>query len=484
MLSLDDPNVIAGIATDGTPFFDDPNQAHNQARSTTSGPTTSDVVQLGGADMDTPMPMSRDSAQLQLPSVEASQRFPMPTSSSLSAAGVAMENGNTPSRERDSKELKEFWKQYMRIPLSGSGMFSLAGGSEGVTPSGNKATNTPGYRRPRVASLPSVKTPILEGGNTTHLNIGHSNATHQNSSTSIPSNVDAGDGQGPTASAACMRRASLREMPAVMGDNTEDLRSYEAAVMARKPSTMLNLNARRSTRGRGRDRGTGGKFKDEGSASESSGNSPHAMGGGDTTDYSSSSSLANAFGAGQRLVSHSRDQTVLSAPGGVPLQFSGRNSIKEEESSSPSLSSRASSLSASLEGDLEPEVVGDDSQSDLDSLRVASPLIGNMGRPSFKRLPSQTLGPDNTKRPFYGFGEEEDRFVSGWGVVDEKMAGCGGGGGENNSSSIAERRSRKRRMSEPSTSLTTGFHRGEQGKYEKSSRVDVSAAQSVDEAMI
>ena len=27
-----------------------------------------------------------------------------------------------------------------------------------------------------------------------------------------------------------------------------------------------------------------------------------------------------------------------------------------------------------------------------------------MGKPSFKRLPSQTLGPDNSKRPLYGFG--------------------------------------------------------------------------------
>ena len=107
LLSLDDPNVLAGIATDGTPFFDDPNQAHNQARNTTSDSTTttSDVVQLGGgnglADMDTPMPMKQDSGQLQSPSLEEGQKIP------VSATGAGIEN----SRERDSKELKEFWKQ-------------------------------------------------------------------------------------------------------------------------------------------------------------------------------------------------------------------------------------------------------------------------------------------------------------------------------------------------------------------------------------
>ena len=473
LLSLDDPNVIAGITTEGTPFFDDPNQAHNQARSTTSGSTTtSDVVQLGGqADVDTPMPMKRGSGQLQ--SLEGSQKF------SISAAGAGVENGGTPSREKDSKELKEFWKQYMRIPLSGSEMLSSMSGSEGVTPSGNgsKATNTsgpgPGYRRPRVASLPTVKTPIVE------MDV-YLNATHPSTSTL------AGDGQGTTAGAAYMRRTSSREMPAGMGmgmdtgmDNSEDLRSYEAAVMARKAPTTLNLKVRRPMRGRGRGGGTGGKLRDEGSASASSGNSPHAMGSGDTTDCSSSSSLANAFGTG-RLNSHSRDQTVLSArSGGLPpksaatLPFAGR--VKKEESASPSLSSSASSAE------------GDGNKSDLGSLEVPSPLNSrNMGRPSFKRLPSQTLGPDNSKRPFYGFGADvEDRVVSGWGAVgnnddydddgrDVLVGGGGGGGG----SSSAERKMRKRRMSEPSTSLTGGgFDREEK----KSSRVDVSAVQNVDE---
>ena len=64
----------------------------------------------------------------------------------------------------------------------------------------------------------------------------------------------------------------------------------------------------------------------------------------------------------------------------------------------------------------------------------------------------QTLGSDNQKQPFYGFGEEEleDRTVSGWGVAGYELIEVSAGlcGGE----SIMERKMRNRRMSEPSTS--------------------------------
>ena len=99
-------------------------------------------------------------------------------------------------------------------------------------------------------------------------------------------------------------------MPAGMGmdmdtamDNPEDVRSYEAAVMARKAPTTLNLKVKRPMKGRGRGGTTSGKLRDEGSASANSGNnSPRAVGStcGDITECSSSSSLTNAFGTGRR----------------------------------------------------------------------------------------------------------------------------------------------------------------------------------------
>ena len=408
------------------------------------------------------MPLKRGSGQLQLPSLEANQKFP------ISAAGAGLENGSTPSREKESKELKEFWKQYMRFPLSGSEMLSSMSGSEGVTPSGigsKASTNTsgpgPGYRRARVASMPAVKTPIVERARD-HLDDVYLNTAHPSASTLNAGTGD--DRQGPTAGTAMEMDTGT--------DNLEDLRSYEAAVMARKAPTLLNLKMKRPMKGRGRAGGTSGKLKDEGSASGSSGDSPHA---GDNTDCLASSSLANAFGTGH-LNSRSQDRTVLSAPsgGGLPsvtLHSAGR--VKKERSS-PSLSSPTSSSGE-----------GDDNRSDLGSFEYPSPLI-SAGRPSFKRLPSQTLGPDNSKRPFYGFGGEvDDRVVSGWGAIgndddddeeeDKRDVLLGGGGASSISS--AERRMRRRRMSEPSTSLTSGFDREDK----RSSRVDVSAVQNVDE---
>ena len=225
LLSLDDPNVIAGIATDGTPFFDDRhNQVHNH-QTRTNG----------------------------------------------------RENGSTisSSKEKESKELKELWKQYMRLPL--------------------------------------LSTSTLNSGT--------------------------GDGQGATAAGGTyLRRTMSREMPAGMGmenNNSEDLRSYGAAVMARKAPTTLRLKIRRPMRGGGEGEGEGtdssAELRDEGSA--------------------------------------------------------------------------------------------------------------NMERPSCKRLPSQTLGPDYSKRPFYGF--VEDRVGSGWGMVDDEDDDGLVGGAE-------ERKMRRRRMSEPS----------------------------------
>ena len=479
---------------------------HNQPRRTTSGSTTvhSDV---GDTDMDTPMPTKR--GQLPLLSLEGSlggsgQRFP---ASASSASGTVVENGSPPSRERDSRELKEFWKQYMRMPSSGPGMLSSVsgGGSEGmITPSGgsgngSKGANAPGYRRPRVASLPTVKTPVMERDRD-HLNLGFANAMYQTqlvqpststTLTSIPSNADVGDAPHETGMGMGMSMS--------IGD-MEDLRSYEAAVMARKAPTTLNLKVRRPIKGRGRGRGATSGTRDDGSASASSGGG----GGGDTTtlsDCSSSSSLANAFGAGRRVPSHSRDKTLVGVPlnssvtvGRLPFAGGGGKKtldpIKKEESSSPSLPSPVSS-------DFDEFEAEGGGLSDMGGIGVTSSLMSS--RPSFKRLPSQTLGPDNPKRPFYGFEEDlEDRSVGGWGggvvngdddkglVMERKdvLVGVGVGVGVG----IAERRRmRKRRMSEPSTSLTMGvvgsFDREEQNQDQTSS--SRSAVQNVDEgAMI
>lgn len=204
-MSLDDPNVIAGLSIDGQPFFSDPAAAHNQ-------------------DLSTPMPMKRQSGLLHLPTLDAGGGAN--TTSSMTSM----------AREADSRELREVWKQYMRTPLSGPGLDF--GGSNSASPakgvqSGSGGSGNSGGRRPRVASLPSSKTPIVERDSLYAFGPGGPGQQHT---------LDAGDEAGDKA---------MSSMRTTLHGNQEDLRSYEAAVLARKAPTNLSLQVRRPTKGRG-----------------------------------------------------------------------------------------------------------------------------------------------------------------------------------------------------------------------------------------
>ncbi|KAH9482002.1 hypothetical protein JR316_0006532 [Psilocybe cubensis] len=351
LMSLDDPNVIAGLAVDGQPFFSDPEHAHNQQAQAQA------QARLLGQDMDTPMPMKQESS--------AGGLLQLPLDTKL----------QTPSRDTDTRELREFWKQYMRTPLSGPGPVLGMGDVQGGTSS--KGTTTP-YRRQRVASMPSVKTPVMERD---HF---YSEKDHQQQQQQqTGANVNAGESErdrkmGPTSS----MRTTLH------GDH-EDLRSYEAAVLARKAPTNLNLQIRKPFRGRG-------------NAPNNYGARPRSAVDPPTTSISSS--LANAFGnsSNNTAASGSTGQQQQHVPPSAPP---GRVSfaVKKEDSTSPSIAqSRGSSVAV--------EDSDGGSSNDQDS-----------GRPSFKRLPSQTLGPANSKRAFLGFTEgnvdgAKDRQLIGWGT--------------------------------------------------------------------
>jgi len=220
----------------------------------------------------------------------------------------------------------------------------------------------------------------------------------------------------------------------------EDLRSYEAAVMARKAPT-LNLQLKRPMKGKSATTGSSQQqhnytvISEPPSANDSQNASPQlgfeAVSLNSSARQSSSSSLANAFG----------ERGEISVSGSSSRSMSG-----QEETSSPSLpSSRdtsvdAHSTSASSEGEL---------------------------RPSFKRLASQTIGPDNSKRAFFGYDGDlgdRDRPV-GWStgapnVKPMQLSGFAGVGGRPpvmHQPSTADRKGR--RMSAPS-SRVNGVGRG------------------------
>ena len=186
-MSLDDPNVVAGITSDGTPFFSN----HNGES-------------IVGEDV-----------LMNLGKVNVPDQ---PTS-----AGI------TP-REAEFRDLREFWKQYIRTPLTGpnsnGASFPLA------TPTPNNVHGqleapklASGKKLARVASLPSVKTPPLAS------DVGPIGRDYYAPNEGRSNNNPA---------AANNHRSHLHSH---MGP--DDLQSYERAVLARKTNINLNLPRKR-----------------------------------------------------------------------------------------------------------------------------------------------------------------------------------------------------------------------------------------------
>ena len=192
LMSLDDPNVVAGITSDGTPFFSNHNGESIVGEDV--------LMNIGKANI--PDQLS-------------------------SASGTISANGMTP-REAEFRDLREFWKQYIRTPLTGpnsnNASFPLA------TPTPNNVHGqleapkpAPGKKLSRVASLPSVKTPPVAS------DVGPMGHHYHN------------EGRNNNNPAAANNHRS--HLHSHMGP--DDLQSYERAVLARKTNINLNLPRKR-----------------------------------------------------------------------------------------------------------------------------------------------------------------------------------------------------------------------------------------------
>ncbi|KAG2116867.1 hypothetical protein BD769DRAFT_1485235 [Suillus cothurnatus] len=314
LMSIDDPNVLAGLSTDGVPFFS--NAAMNMRPHSPNA---------------TPMPPKALSQQ------------------QLRDRGMSLSALPTPGLGRDSDTL---WRAFIRTPMSGP----HPAGSEvpGAMPQSPSSR-----RRVRVSSLPSSKTPTAERA--------------------LPG-ITNGNGEGV--------RMTLH-------GNPEDLRSYEAAVNARSASLKLNLPKRRGTRAsppasvssgaRGTNRRT--------DTTHSQSKTDFDLNVSRPSSSSSASSLSQAFmpphlppmkGAAPPMngVSISLPVPRVSSMGSSSTQSGSRNGSRE--------SSVASDCTGSSEGEI--------------------------FRPAFKRLPSQTLGPANAKRAQFeknGVAEKGSIIVNG-----------------------------------------------------------------------
>ncbi|KAF8840937.1 hypothetical protein BDN67DRAFT_967868 [Paxillus ammoniavirescens] len=336
LMSIDDPNVLAGLSSDGVPFFS--NVAMDLAPHSPNA---------------TPMP-TRVQQQLQ----QGRDR-------GVSLSALPTPGGN---KEADTRELKDFWKAYMRTPSSGPGPVTLDALSTSNVPlSQSQMPQSPSSqrRRVRVSSLPSV-TPTMERVHPMVVN-----------------------GHGGHGEASGMRTT--------LHGNPDDLRSYEAAVNARSAALKLNLVPRRKVTRPSSSASPPVHFDGGPSSGSAVGGSQMDQQGGISRPSSSSSvsSLAHAFGVPTHHHPHPPVPNIVKPP---PMQGASISlpipSVSSGSSSSLSNSHTVTfgpSSSITFGPGSRESSVGSDGTGGSNS-------DGEMVRPSFKRLPSQTLGPTSSKR--------------------------------------------------------------------------------------
>jgi hypothetical protein len=329
-MSLDDSEVLAGLGN-GAPFFD--NAITNSSSS--HNPSWGDGPTPRANPCDAPPANGKKGANHQQ-HLDQGQTGGVPAGTPASL-----------------KELKEMWKQYMKTPFSGQPL------THEHHPAGS-----PKRERglSRVASLPSVKTPsaATNGWGDPMRGMNGSQPQQQQQQQQQPNGTN-GTQYGGNA------------VYSRVHNHTDDLRSYEQAVLARRAPLTLHLAPRR----RGNTTSTG----------------PAA------THLPPPATSATAPSKGNRA-----------SPAG-----SGSGSDR----SMSGCSSRGSPISSG-----------------------GSQGAEDASRPTFKRLPSQTLGPEYTKRPATGsiLSGAHEGFPGVIGEQGLKMQERGLGG-------IAER---SRRMSFPS----------------------------------
>lgn len=318
LMSLDDPDVLAGLS-DGAPFFDN-TITHGSGNS--HNPSWGDGPTPRANPCDAP-PANGDKGRAQQ---QQQQQLQTGNSSATTPASL--------------KELKEMWKQYMRTPLSGQ---PLAHDYPGGSPKRERGLS-------RVASLPSVKTP--------------SATTAGWGDPMRGTNQQLQPQQQPVAgSNNNVQYAGQHAAYNTRGHNhTDDLRSYEQAVLARRAPLTLHLAPPRRRGNTTSTDPTKAPPPDKGSSVSPVGSGSGGSGG---SDRSGASSFTDERGS----------TSASPAPGGG-------------------------------------------------SLSAEDPT-----RPTFKRLPSQTLGPEYAKRLATTGRDEFDLVVGAADLPLLSRRGIGSGHG-------------------------------------------------------
>ncbi|KIP08012.1 hypothetical protein PHLGIDRAFT_35155 [Phlebiopsis gigantea 11061_1 CR5-6] len=414
LMSLDDPNVLAGLANDSAPFFSslESSFAHNAGdpHSANSSSTSLDNFNAASSSTSHTSRSSADHSGLSLPTPTPELLASLKNGGLLSAGG----------RETlDSKELREFWKQYMRTPLTGPGantpLFPLQtptgpGQQLGMTSGSGAGRPSPSRRHSRVASLPSMKTPPILGPGAVQEFTTFPPSSHF--SLSLGPKARERQQQHSEGDQGRRQQMSFSNVRTTLHGNPEDLKSYEQAVLARKAPTTLNLAARR--------RGTlpGGSSAPSMKPSSNMNMSPPQLPAYATAATGSVARLAQAT----NLNAYTQDQHAYAQDQQDTHNNKLDDLLNQERSGSPSsrLADAFSSPPPHQHHDHESRdqhyYVGQDQQHYVQHQHTQSsqsPRESSVGaesdgaapasyRPSFKRLASQTLGPPNAKRALLG----------------------------------------------------------------------------------
>lgn len=377
LMSLDDPAVLAGLANDGEPFFTSvQHQGHSEE---SSEGRINDHMHHSDAGLN------------------ASDIEPSATSGSHASSGTSLSSFGAPNFGGSStiplatlEELKEFWKQYMRTPLNGPGSSDIfanppASAQSGHGHEGELVTpyQIPGFGTPRFNPNPQPPPFHLT------LNPLRWNQEISLSSTTNPSN--------PSSNSSAYAPGST----AGTNHGDDNLKRYKQAVLARKTPTLLNLAPRR--------RGAAHLGAISGSSQNHS--------------YSQTQQDLARQQEKQAQTAQQEERPSNSLPKAFDTaedQQHKEPDSRDAHSPTPSVSSEKTILgyaspSATADATMSPPSVRAPAPSrHSTSSASASPVVGGASsRPSFKRLASPTLAPENSKRVRLGARdglqpEEED----------------------------------------------------------------------------
>lgn len=524
LLSLDDPAVLAGLQSDGTPFFSDihptsqgPGNAPavGAASSSTGDRSQRSSFSSTGSFSANESGPSQGSSQTSLISVDqdgnvnvSNHHLERPLSQPHFGAQDQQHQGSSsglpfpslPTPGSSKEDLKEFWRQYLKTPLTGPsggtgftplfGPSSAMGGLITPTASGehmqlgfglggeHRPQLSPTRRHSRVASLPSMKTPTI-AMNEWLFNAGTSSSSSSTTQTQTAQQQQDNQpsqshqqgmfgfaGIPPQFNLHMGSKGSLRkdkmsventpqqphqtplpqehpaERPVAQSHverqmaqnangsaNDDDLDSYKQAVLARKAPTQLHLAPRK----RGKTihsgllmGGTGSKGLVEGTLIGSPPIGTQALpsmsktisaDGYARSGSAASSSLADAFGRQRQTSEGSAGGSDSPTPGPghghqflqpppPPFHLTRQPPQRSTASMSPTISTNTISTSAThtqaSTSSTSPDSLYPGSKHDYANSASSQGSSAAAYRPSFKRLASQTLGPENSKRALLG----------------------------------------------------------------------------------